>query len=221
MTLRIQAPGQFRLSAPSRLAKRHIVDFLESRKDWMLVQNQRFEGLSHWIAREGTNGEKFWFLGDLLTLKEGVTFHKKPLVDFQAPTLWYLWPEARFAKRDSLEGRSEVIKVVRAHFHRKAQQTILDRVQHFAREMQVTPKEVRFRNQKSRWGSCSSRGNLNFNLKLIGAPLDVIDSVVVHELAHLVHLNHSTSFWNLVEKFAPQHVRADKWLNQHQMELFA
>lgn len=221
MTLRAQSAGEFRLSVPQRLARRHIVDFLESRKDWMLLQNQKYEGLRTWTDRDGSLGEKFWYLGELLTLKEGVTFLKKPVVDFQAPHLWYLWPEKKFASRESAEGRDEVLKTVRAYFHKKAAALILERVEHYANEMGVRPKDVRFRNQRSRWGSCSSRGNLNFNLKLIGAPLDVIDSVVVHELAHLVHLNHSPAFWGLVEKFSPQHERADRWLNEHQMELFA
>lgn len=221
MTLRALGPGEFRLTCPKRLAQRYIVDFLQSRADWMLLQSQKMDGLKDWRDRQGSAGEKFWYLGQLLILKEGVTFQKKPLVDFQNPTLWYLWPEKKFHLRETATGRTEVIKVLRAHFHAKAEKLILERVQHFAKEMNVSPKNIRFRNQKSRWGSCSSRGNLNFNLKLIGAPPEVIDSVVVHELGHLVHLNHSKPFWDLVNQFAPQHKIADQWLLKHQMELFA
>lgn len=70
---------------------------------------------------------------------------------------------------------------------------------------------------KSRWGSCSSKGNLNFNSSLIQAPDSVIDYVIIHELAHLIELNHSPKFWNIVEKFCPDYQEAEKWLkdNQH------
>lgn len=221
MTLRAQAVGEFRVSVPIRLARRHIVDFLESRKDWMLLQHQKYEGLREWTDREGVNGEKFWYLGELLVLKEGITFHSKPVVDFQAPHLWYLWPEKDFSERMTANSRERKIRVMRAYFHRMAHRLIRERVEHFAKVMDVQPRQIRFRAQRSRWGSCSSRGNLNFNLKLIGAPMDVIDAVVVHELAHLVHLNHSADFWALVSRHAPHHERADRWLNDHQMELFA
>lgn len=76
-------------------------------------------------------------------------------------------------------------------------------------------KSIRFKNISSRWGSCSNTGNLNFSTRLLFAPQEVIDYVIVHELAHLVELNHSDRFWALVEEAMPDYGVQEKWLKKN------
>lgn len=78
---------------------------------------------------------------------------------------------------------------------------------------------VTVRNQKTRWGSCSSRGTLSFNYRLIFAPPAVLDYVVVHELCHLTHMNHSKDFWNMVASVMPEYKVYRQWLRDHGHEL--
>lgn len=78
-----------------------------------------------------------------------------------------------------------------------------------------TIKNIRFKNTSSRWGSCSNTGNLNFSTRLLFAPQAVIDYVIIHELAHLVELNHSDRFWALVEQAMPDYVAQEKWLKKN------
>ncbi len=78
---------------------------------------------------------------------------------------------------------------------------------------------ITIRDQKTRWGSCSSRGTLSFNYRLIFAPPAVLDYVVVHELCHLTHMNHSADFWNLVGSVMPDYKQHRKWLKEHGGEL--
>jgi len=78
---------------------------------------------------------------------------------------------------------------------------------------------ITIRDQKSRWGSCSSRGTLSFNYRLIFAPPKVLDYVVVHELCHLTHMNHSKDFWNMVEQIMPEYKVHKTWLREHGQEL--
>ena len=78
---------------------------------------------------------------------------------------------------------------------------------------------VTIRDQKTRWGSCSSRGTLSFNYRLIFAPPAVLDYVVVHELCHLTHMNHSKEFWNMVGSVMPDYKTHKKWLREHGQEL--
>lgn len=78
---------------------------------------------------------------------------------------------------------------------------------------------VTIRDQKTRWGSCSSRGTLSFNYRLIFAPPQVLDYVVVHELCHLTHMNHSKEFWNMVGSVMPDYQTQRKWLKEHGSEL--
>ena len=80
---------------------------------------------------------------------------------------------------------------------------------------------ITIRDQKSRWGSCSSRGTLSFNYRLIFAPPEILDYVVVHELCHLTHMNHSKDFWNKVASVMPDYKIHRKWLKEHGNELSA
>lgn len=88
------------------------------------------------------------------------------------------------------------------------------RVAHYAALAGVTYGRITIRNQKTRWGSCSSKGNLNFNCLLMLAPPEVIDYVVVHELCHRKEMNHSGKFWAEVGKIIPDYKQYDQWLKK-------
>ena len=83
----------------------------------------------------------------------------------------------------------------------KIKEKISDRVKHYCGIMGVTAGKITIRNQKTRWGSCSEKGNLNFNYQLYYLPDELLDYVVVHELAHRRHMNHSGEFWAEVDKY--------------------
>lgn len=82
-----------------------------------------------------------------------------------------------------------------------------------------TYDRITIRDQKTRWGSCSARGTLSFNWRLMLAPPAILDYVVVHELCHLTHMNHSAAFWQAVESVYPDYRNARKWLKEHGQEL--
>ena len=96
----------------------------------------------------------------------------------------------------------------------EALKVIPARVEYFAKVIGVTYGKITIRNQKTRWGSCSSKGNLNFNCLLMLAPSEVLDYVVVHELCHRKQMNHSKAFWSEVEKVLPDYKEARKWLKE-------
>ena len=85
----------------------------------------------------------------------------------------------------------------------------------------VEVRQVRLRSQSSRWGSCSSTGNINYNWRLILAPPHVLDYVAAHEVAHLVEMNHSPAFWATVERALPDMDRGRAWLKAHGRDLMA
>lgn len=97
----------------------------------------------------------------------------------------------------------------------RAAQYIPQRVAHYAADMGVSYGRITIRSQHTRWGSCSSKGNLNFNCLLMLAPAPVVDYVVVHELCHRLHMNHSASFWAAVEKHMPDYAMWRKWLKEN------
>lgn len=98
---------------------------------------------------------------------------------------------------------------------KKALQVIPERVKYYAEIIGVDYGRITIRNQRTRWGSCSSKGNLNFNCLLMLMPDDIIDSVIVHELCHRKHMNHSAQFYAEVEKAFPDYQCCCKWLKEN------
>jgi predicted metal-dependent hydrolase len=97
----------------------------------------------------------------------------------------------------------------------RAKRIIPQRVRYYADIIGVSYGRITIRMQKTRWGSCSSQGNLNFNCLLMLAPEDIIDYVVVHELCHRKEMNHSPRFWAEVEKVIPDYKEKRRWLKDH------
>lgn len=97
----------------------------------------------------------------------------------------------------------------------KALEVIPDRVRYYAPLIGVDYGRITIRNQRTRWGSCSAKGNLNFNCLLMLAPDEVLDSVVVHELCHRKHMDHSKAFYAEIERVFPEYRRCHKWLNEN------
>ena len=98
---------------------------------------------------------------------------------------------------------------------RRARPVFLERVAYYAPRMKVTPGRVTVRTQKTRWGSCTQEGNLNFNALLLLAPPEAFDMVVVHELCHLKYMNHSKYFYFELKRFYPEYKQPRDWLKQN------
>ena len=103
----------------------------------------------------------------------------------------------------------------------QARAYIPQRVAYYAELLGVHPGRITIRNQKTRWGSCSAKGNLNFNCLLMLTPIEVIDSVVVHELCHLLEMNHSARFYEHILRVFPDYRRHHAWLKKHGPEIMA
>lgn len=136
---------------------------------------------------------------------------------------WVMRQLARFEKQRkehpaperpplSDKDRARYISIARDIFTRKTA--------YYARIMGVSYGRIAIREQKTRWGSCSSKGNLNFNWRLILAPEEVLDYIVVHELAHRREMNHSKAFYAVVESVLPDYRQARRWLRDHGGSLF-
>ena len=124
------------------------------------------------------------------------------------------WIEKHLAKRPPQDVAKYTPKEIE-QLREQARKLIAERVKHFAPIVGVTYGQIAIRTQHTRWGSCSSKGNLNFNCLLALVPPEVLDYVVVHELCHRKELNHSARFWNEVERILPGYKAQRKWLKEH------
>ena len=106
-------------------------------------------------------------------------------------------------------------KRLEAPYRQAAKEYIPKRAAHFAALLGVTYENITIRDQKTRWGSCSSKGTLSFNWRLMLAPPAVLDYVVIHELCHRKEMNHSPRFWRLVEQIMPDYKTKRQWLKEN------
>lgn len=104
---------------------------------------------------------------------------------------------------------------VQAFLRTKARDRLAEASDRYASELEVTYRRLSLRDTRSRWGSCTTAGDLMYSWRLIMAPREVLDYVAAHEVAHLVEMNHSQAFWDVVERIFPMHRACRKWLKQH------
>ncbi len=113
------------------------------------------------------------------------------------------------------ESKFLVENVLKLWYKKVARVYLKDRLDYFCKITGMTYNVIRIKEQKTRWGSCSKKGNLNFNWKLIMSPEWVIDYIIVHEVCHLRYLNHSGEFWDMVALYMPGYKKARKWLKEN------
>jgi hypothetical protein len=199
--------------APQQIPLAQIEDFIHRKADWIIRQQTEMRrkfpyGYSGKQKIKYQPGEMFWYLGQ-----------QYPLVitpaDSDNGTLKRLvWDGTAF----HLQARSHREKAQQfIHWYRlQATQYLSQRVQALSRSSGLNGyTSLRISSARTRWGSCSSRGGLSFTWRLVMAPPDVIDYVVIHELAHLRIRNHSKDFWTLVKQFCPDYKAKIAWLKAH------
>ena len=126
------------------------------------------------------------------------------------------WIQKNLQKMQERQANRELLKEEEIEeLADKALEVIPKKVAHFAPLVGVDYGRITIRNQKTRWGSCSSKGNLNFNCQLMLLPDEIIDYVVVHELCHRNEMNHSPAFWAEVERILPDYKERRKWLKEN------
>lgn len=212
MHLRVRPDRSVRVTCGRRAAKRDILDFVRESQGFIQKRMAEIDALeTRFPPKTYLSDETYLYLGERLPLQVIWTWSAKVKVRVHPDQIEMTAPIASSAK--------ERQRALHGYFRRLAGEVLRARVESHAVRMNLWPASVTIRGQKTRWGSCSSEGHVNLNWKLLAAPPSVIDYVVVHELAHLRHMNHSPSFWTLVEEHFPGYRQAKKWLRANEAEI--
>ncbi len=124
------------------------------------------------------------------------------------------------AKENTLPDPPRFSETRRRRYIELARRIFTKKTAHYASVLRVTYGRISIREQKTRWGSCSSAGNLNYNWRLIFAPEEVVDYIVIHELAHRIEMNHSPAFYQVVASVMPDYKKQQTWLKEHGTSLY-
>lgn len=190
ITIRVDHKG-VTVTKPSWVSRRDAESFLSESHAWIQKQLD---------ARQAVPRDRVYYRGDECRVLEASV----PPVRFAESQFW--------APGDTEEERLEAVMV---WLKRRSRPLIREAVHRWGVQMGVQPTRIGLRDQTSRWGSCSSTGSLSFNWRLVMAPVDVLEYIVVHELAHLVEHNHSRRFWQIVEHHCPMYRQCEDWLDTH------
>ena len=206
VSITVDCSGRLIVRAPLRCSEARIIAFIEKKSDWILKHKAKNSLSASVFPSENLNGFRFSLEGRLCEIR---LYTGKRLVFDEQNMLLYL-PEGK--------GESAVCKWLKV----RAKSTFSMLVEKRAKEMGVFYKAVSVSSAKGRWGSCSQDNTLRFTFRLLYAPIQIIDYVVVHELSHTTHKNHGKAFWQMVEKYCPDWKIKRKWLKDHGyfMEIF-
>lgn len=198
ISIKINAQGDVVVTTPRWVANRDLSRFVEASREWIVTQQEKVASKPRLISMQSV-----YYLGKEYVLKQSnkldgsVRFYQDSLI--LAPTI--------------LSAKSSMA-LLEKWLQSKARHLITTRTQYWSEQMNLPFNGMAFKQQKTRWGSCSSTKHLNFNWKLIHAPVEVIDYVIIHELSHTKHMNHGKQFWDLVARFDPDHPHHRRWLQR-------
>jgi predicted metal-dependent hydrolase len=206
LSIYIERDGRVSVISPWQLSSKDIEQVIDKKKSWI------YKNLAEWkvlnankFEKEYVSGESFLYLGRPYQLKI-VAEQDIPLMLYQGIF--------RLRKKDKDKGK----KLFKEFYKEKAEVKLPERIELYKNKIGVEPKEIKIMDLQYRWASCTDNA-LIFNWKIMMAPLIVIDYVVVHELTHLIHKNHTNEFWNDVSKAMPEYIERKNWLRDNGVTL--
>lgn len=149
-----------------------------------------------------------------LQIKAPMLMPEREIVRFINQRIFWIYKQAKRMQKDNELRVCRDDKEIQ-ELREKARVVLCERTEFFAKKLGVTYSKIRIGNQRTRWGSCSSKGTISYNWKLILMPTAVMDYVVVHELCHLIEMNHSPRFWNMVEQVMPNYKEYRRWIKEN------
>lgn len=182
-------------------------ELLKENAAWVVDKKQSYDKYRKEIPKRVFEvGESFPFLGEKLEL----VIEPRPTHEVDGDSI---------RLRKSSVSQSSVKQALKNVYRAEAREHFTNRANHYSEEMGVEYEQIEIRNQRTKWGSCSTTGTLGLNWRLMMAPPAVIDYIVVHELAHLQEQNHTREFWRLVERHIPDYKFHAEWLDENSVKL--
>jgi hypothetical protein len=186
---------------PEDFSAERLQEFVQSKRDWIEKMAQHYQEIKQ---RSGHEEGTLYYLGNKYQYRIVKDRLSSAVVSDSLKTITFHVADKRSYKKE-----------IEQWYKEQTAQIISERLPQIAAKTGLSHNRVSIKRQSSRWASCSKKRNLNFNLLLAAAPVEVIDYVIVHELAHTIELNHSKKFWAIVEKADPAFREHRAWLEDH------
>lgn len=210
LKLTLSPSGEVIVTTPRFIPEFAVKQFVIQHKEWIETHRTQIEMKKKSLLN--SEADTFLYFGQAYKTKIKLDHRKKVGVEVDEKNKTLIINPVAPNKKSAERALTRFLESALHEF-------VITAVENLTKNMNVEVQKITFRRQSTRWGSCSSLGNLNFNWQLVHAPEPVIRYVIVHELAHRVHMDHSTQFWKLVERFDPEFRKHRGWLKRHGMIL--
>jgi len=201
VVLEIKEDASLVIRAPKNISRELICDFVHKKETWILEKQKLMRRRKARVSKRFVEGEGFWYLGKI---------YKLQIANDQSSRLVF---KDRFLLSGHHVNRARELFI--DWYKEQARRKIKERVELYTRATGVKYGKIRISGARKRWGSCGVGGNLNFSWRLIMAPLEVVDYVVVHEITHITKRGHSKDFWAKVGAIMPDYRKAKSWLKEN------
>lgn len=200
--------GNVEVKAPFNLKQNEIDAFILKKEKWIKNKILSQKKIKQLPEKKFINGEVFKFLGKDLMLKINISVAKKTYIknDYICLDL----------KNNTKNNRDKIKKELELFYRSFSEKILKEKTLIESKKMNLKVEKIKVRSYKNRWGSCSSNGDISYNWKLIMAPEKIINYVIIHELCHLIHFNHSREYWEEVSKKLPNYRESKEWLKSNQ-----
>ena len=217
MAIIVEPDGTIIVRAPHDLAVETIEEKVKEKRRWVAEKLTKTDEIVKPVPkkRELVSGEKIKLKDKLIRLKIHKYEKKRTTVDFEENTL-HIYVNENLNEK---ERKEELKKTLLKWYKEQAKNIITKRVEKFSKSIGTKPRSIVIRSQQLRWGSCTKDNQLNFNWRIVMAPVSAIDYIVVHELCHLTEPLHSIEFWNLLEAHFPEYKKWKEWLRVNGLTL--
>lgn len=208
ISLKIDENLQVLLSVPNFISQEEINDIIEDRRNWIFEKRESLKRrIGELPSRAIVDGNRLLYLGKEYTIKiiYDITL-KKSQVNICNEYI-YIYTNTKEEKKLNL--------LIENWYRSKTLFVVKECIKKYEGYFNSKATSIKVKKQKARWGSCTSKGGLLFNLKISRAPMEICEYIVVHEMCHLIHMNHSKEYWQEVERVLPNYRELDGWLRNN------
>jgi len=208
-TISIQVKnGLIDVRVPQHIAQVEIDSFIQKKMPWIKKKVDIQNKIITPKRKKFLNNESFLFMGKEFKLNIVVLKNKKNYIDDSTIQI--------VIKEKDINNKPKVKIALEKTYRKYALKILTEKTMFIASSINVEPEKIKVRSYKGRWGTCSYKKDISFNWKLIMAPEKIIEYVIVHELCHLIHFNHSKNFWESVENILPDYKLRKDWLRTNE-----
>lgn len=208
MEIRVEPQGIITVIAPNGTKQNVILGMVSKKANWILEKLNMFNKIEYKnIEKNYVDNESFLFLGEeyLLAIVEDKLIKRDEIKIYDGK----LWIRTSNVEKEFLKASLE------GWYRKQAAEKIKNRIDYYQKFFSKKPLKIVVKEQKKRWGSCTSKGTLLFNWRDIMAREDVLDYIIVHEMCHLIHMDHSKNFYNMVASIMPDYKLKQEWLKDN------